>query len=42
VPGVEAGEYQLKAELSNADHTPVDPYAGAFVYITVTEAACSR
>jgi hypothetical protein len=42
VSAVAPGEYQLKAELSNADHTPVDPYAGDFIYITVSEAPCSR
>ena len=42
VPDVEDGEYQLRVELSNADHTPVEPYAGALVYVDVSEAACSR
>ncbi len=32
---------QLKAELSNADHTPIEPYAGDFVYVTTSAAACS-
>lgn len=32
--------YQLKVELSNADHTPVEPYAGDFVYVTASEDAC--
>ncbi len=32
---VAAGAWQLKVELSNADHTPVEPYAGDFVYIDV-------
>ncbi|MDP2316280.1 MAG: hypothetical protein Q8P41_25505 [Pseudomonadota bacterium] len=41
VPDVADGVWQLKVELSNADHTPVQPYAGDFLYITVTEAACS-
>lgn len=40
IPEVEDGEYQLKVELSNADHTPVEPYAGDFVYITVSVNAC--
>ena len=40
IEGVADGEYQLKVELSNADHTPVEPYAGAFVYITVSADAC--
>ncbi len=34
-------EYQLKAELSNADHTPIEPYAGDFIYIKAEESACS-
>ena len=34
------GAYQLKVELSNADHSPVDPYAGDFVYITLSSGAC--
>jgi hypothetical protein len=34
------GEYQLKVELSNADHTAVEPYAGDLAYITVSAAAC--
>ncbi len=33
-------EYRLKAELSNADHTPMDPYVGQYVFITASEAAC--
>ncbi|MES2642437.1 MAG: hypothetical protein V4850_23340 [Myxococcota bacterium] len=40
IEGVEDGEYQLKVELSNADHTPVEPYAGDLVYITVLADAC--
>jgi hypothetical protein len=42
IEGVADGEYQLKVELSNADHTPVEPYAGDLVYITVSSAACAR
>lgn len=34
------GEYQLKVELSNADHTAVEPYAGDLAYITVAATAC--
>ncbi len=34
-------EYQLKAELSNADHTPIEPYAGDFIYFKAEESACS-
>jgi len=37
---VEDGEYQLKVELSNADHTPLEPYAGDFLYITVDAGVC--
>jgi len=41
--GVEVGAWQLKVELSNADHTPVEPYAGDFVYINVLPAeSCAR
>ena len=42
VTGVPEGAYQLKVELSNADHTAIEPYAGDLVYIDVTEAACGR
>lgn len=34
------GEWQLKVELSNADHTAVEPYAGDLVYVTVSADAC--
>ncbi|MFZ5480821.1 MAG: hypothetical protein ACOZNI_28940 [Myxococcota bacterium] len=34
------GEYQLKVELSNADHTPVEPYAGDLAYISVSASTC--
>ena len=37
---VEDGPWQLKVELSNADHTPVEPYAGDLIYITVSAATC--
>lgn len=40
VDGVEDGETQLKVELSNADHTPLEPYAGDFIYITIDHGAC--
>lgn len=41
VPFLEPGfVYQLKVELSNADHTPVEPYAGDFVYVTASADAC--
>lgn len=34
------GEWQLKVELSYADHTPVIPYAGDLAYITVSKEVC--
>ena len=37
IEGVADGLYQLKVELSNADHTPITPYAGDLVYITVDD-----
>jgi hypothetical protein len=37
---VDDGEYQLKAELSNGDHSAVQPYVGDFIYITVSAEAC--
>lgn len=40
IEGVEDGEYQLKVELSYADHTPVEPYAGDLIYITASEEVC--
>ncbi len=41
-PNIETGfTYQLKVELSAADHTPIDPYAGDFVYVTAEDSACS-
>ncbi|GDX82597.1 hypothetical protein LBMAG42_44080 [Deltaproteobacteria bacterium] len=41
-PNIESGfTYQLKVELSAADHTPIDPYAGDFVYVTAEDSACS-
>lgn len=41
-PDIESGfTYQLKVELSAADHTPIDPYAGDFVYVTAETSACS-
>lgn len=39
---VEPGEYQLRAELVNADHSAIEPYVGSTVYFTVDEAACAR
>jgi hypothetical protein len=41
IPDVGDAVYQLKVELAYADHSPIDPYAGDFVYVTVAEAACS-
>lgn len=41
-PNIESGfMYQLKVELSAADHTPIDPYAGDFIYVTAEDSACS-
>ena len=40
IEGVADGLYQLKVELSNADHTPITPYAGDLVYITVDDGLC--
>lgn len=39
---IDAGEYQLRAELVKADHSPIEPYVGVTVYFTVDEAACAR
>lgn len=33
--------HQVKAELSNADHTPIEPYAGAFIFVQAEDAACT-
>jgi hypothetical protein len=40
IPDVVDGEFQLKVELVNADHTPLTPYAGDFLYVTVAATAC--
>lgn len=40
IEGVEDGKYQLKVELSYADHTPVVPYTGDLVYVTISDAVC--
>ena len=40
VTDIADGYYQLKVELSSADHTPIEPYAGDLVYITVAATAC--
>lgn len=34
------GVYQIKAELSNADHSPIKPYTNALAYVTVDATAC--
>jgi hypothetical protein len=34
------GYYQLKVELSGADHRPIDPYAGDVIYVTVDATVC--
>lgn len=34
------GAWQLKVQLSYADHTAVEPYAGDLAYITVSAAVC--
>jgi hypothetical protein len=34
------GYYQLKVELSGADHRPIDPYAGDVIYVTVDASVC--
>ena len=40
IPGVVETTWQLKVELSNADHTPVEPYAGDLIYLTVDDEVC--
>ena len=40
IEGVHDGEWQLKVELSNADHTPVEPYAADLIYVTVSATSC--
>jgi hypothetical protein len=40
IPDVADGLTQLKVELSKADHTAIEPYAGDFLYITVDSSAC--
>lgn len=37
---LEPGEYQLKVDLANANHSPVEPYTDDVIYITVDAAAC--
>jgi len=41
IHGVADGVYQLRVELSNADHSPVQPYAGDLAYITVQNSSCN-
>lgn len=41
VPDVADAVWQLKVELSGADHAPIVPYAGDFVYVTVAASACA-
>lgn len=40
IPDVAEGAWQLKVELSNADHTALLPYAGQFIYVEVSAEAC--
>ncbi len=40
IPDVAPGAKQVRVELSRADHTPLEPYTGAVLYITVDPAAC--
>lgn len=42
LPDIPDGYYRITAELSNADHTPIEPYAGDLVYATVDATACTR
>ncbi|MFZ5482429.1 MAG: hypothetical protein ACOZNI_37045 [Myxococcota bacterium] len=34
------GVVQLKVELSKADHTAIEPYAGHYIYVTVDNQTC--
>lgn len=38
---VDDGAYQLKVELANANHAPVEPYVYDLIYITVDGALCA-
>lgn len=40
IPDVADGLYQLTAELVNADHSAITPYAGDTIYATVDATAC--
>lgn len=37
---VEAGSYQVKVELANANHAPVEPYVYDLIYLTVDDSVC--
>lgn len=39
-PGVDEGEWQLSLDLSMADHTPLEPYVGTLIYITIDHSLC--
>ncbi|MEQ1503571.1 MAG: hypothetical protein ABMB14_15140 [Myxococcota bacterium] len=40
LPDIVPGEYQLRAELVNADHTSIEPYTGQTIYFEVDASAC--
>ena len=40
IPIVDDGAWQLRAELVNADHTAVEPYAGDVVFFTADNTLC--
>ena len=40
LPDIPDGYYRITAELSNADHSPIEPYAGDLVYATVDATVC--
>ncbi len=40
ISGVDDGYWQLKVELSGADHAPVEPYTYDLIYLTVDAAVC--
>lgn len=39
---VDDGAYQLKVELANANHAPVEPYVYDLIYIDVDNATCGE
>jgi len=41
VSDVADNEYQLTVDIAHADHSPVKPYVGATIYVTVAASACS-